>query len=215
MSSAEKGRFITIEGQDGAGKTSNLAFARALLEEANVNVVVTREPGGTRLGEALRELLLNGHDLQIDPMAELLMIFAARAQHLRQQIIPALEAGNWVLCDRFTDATFAYQSGGRGLPWDHVQRLETMVQRGLRPDLTLLLDVDLETGLARSGSRDAKTSDRFESEHDAFKLRVRGTYKNLARMHPQRIKIIDASSGLDTVQRQIHEVLTLFLEQVR
>lgn len=209
------GKFITMEGQDGAGKTTNLAFVRSLLEANDVEVLVTREPGGTGLGDALRELLLNRHDLGIDPLAELLMIFAARAQHLVHTIRPALEAGNWVLCDRFTDATFAYQCGGRGLPAGQVEQLQAMVQGELKPDLTLLLDVDPDTGRDRSGRRNSAESDRFESEPDAFRQRVREAYLELARRQPQRVRVIDASAGLEAVQKDLRRTLLEFLEQNR
>ena len=131
------GKFITIEGQDGAGKTTSVRFVERLIRDSNIELHVTREPGGTRLGEELRRIILDGHEFHIDAMAELLMMFAARAQHLSESIQPALSRGAWVLCDRFTDATFAYQSGGRGLPWANVESLQTLVQGCLRPDLTL------------------------------------------------------------------------------
>jgi dTMP kinase len=144
-----RGRFITVEGQDGAGKTTNLAFVRRRLEQARIAVLETREPGGTALGEMLREIVLHRRGLGVAPLAELLLIFAARAQHLQEKIEPALAGGTWVLCDRFTDATYAYQGGGCGLPEHSIGELERLVQGGLRPDLTLLLDVDTGTGMRR------------------------------------------------------------------
>ena len=211
MNKGQKGKFITVEGQDGAGKTTNIEYIRDQLKQYGIEVLLTREPGGTKLGEELRNLMLNGDDLPINDMAELLMMFAARAQHISEVIRPAISAGTWVLCDRFTDATFAYQSGGRGLPPHYVETLQRLVQGDLQPDLTLLLDVDLSTGQARSQQRNAGR-DRFESEQMAFKQRVRDAYLDLAHKHPNRICVIDASLGLSEVQKQILHVLNRFLE---
>ena len=211
MNKVPKGKFITVEGQDGAGKTTNIKFIRDQLKQSGIDVLLTREPGGTKLGEELRNLMLSVHDLAINDMAELLMMFAARAQHISQVIRPAIRAGTWVLCDRFTDATFAYQSGGRGLPPHSVETLERLVQGDLQPDLTLLLDVDLSTGQARSRQRNAGR-DRFESEQMAFKQRVRDAYLDLARQQPNRICVIDASLELSEVQKQILNVLNRFVE---
>ena len=211
MNKVQNGKFITVEGQDGAGKTTNIEFIRDLLEQKNIDVLVTREPGGTKLGEELRRLILNAHDVDIDDVAELLLMFAARAQHITEIIKPALNRGTWILCDRFTDATFAYQSGGRGLPPDYVETLQRLVQGDLEPDLTLLLDVDLSTGQARSRQRNTER-DRFESEHMAFKQRVRDTYLDLARRYPNRICVIDASLDLNQVQERIMQVLNRFVK---
>ena len=211
MNKGQKGKFITVEGQDGAGKTTNIDYIRDQLKQNGIEVLLTREPGGTKLGEELRNLMLNGDDLPINDMAELLMMFAARAQHISEVIRPAISAGTWVLCDRFTDATFAYQSGGRGLPPHYVETLQRLVQGDLQPDLTILLDVDLSTGQARSQQRNAGR-DRFESEQMAFKQRVRDAYLDLAHKHPNRICVIDASLGLSEVQKQILHVLNRFLE---
>ena len=156
------GRFITVEGQDGAGKTTSIRFVERLLRERGMDPIVTREPGGTRLGEELRRIVLDGHEYRIDALAELLMIFAARAQHLTETIRPALSDGRWVICDRFTDATYAYQGGGRDLPDGVVAQLEQLVQGELRPDMTLLLDAPVALGLQRAGSRG--DLDRFEQE---------------------------------------------------
>lgn len=212
MSKIDKGKFITVEGQDGAGKTTNLEFVHRKLQSSGFDVLLTREPGGTALGERLRELILGGHDLNIDAMAELLLMFAARAQHLAEIIVPALDSGRWVLCDRFTDATYAYQGGGRDLPCSYVQTLETLVQGQLRPDLTLLLDVDPDTGARRSRRR-CGDPDRFESEQIAFKRKVRQVYLDLARRHPGRIAVIDAAADLKQVQRQIEDKLDTFVAQ--
>lgn len=201
-----------MEGQDGAGKTTNVEFVHQLLKRRGVEVLLTREPGGTKLGEDLRHLILDGHDHNIDATAELLLIFAARAQHLAETILPALNAGIWVLCDRFTDATFAYQGGGRDLPMAHIRTLETLVQGNVRPDITLLLDVDINTGLIRSQQRNVVQPDRFEQEEIAFKQRVRDTYLSLAQLHPDRIHVIDASVDLEQVQYQIAQIIQEYVE---
>ena len=211
MNKVQQGKFITVEGQDGAGKTTNIKCIRDLLTQKNIDVLLTREPGGTKLGEKLRHLMLNSHDIEIDNVTELLLMFAARAQHLTETIKPALSAGTWVVCDRFTDATFAYQSGGRGLPTHYVETLQRLVQGDLQPDLTLLLDVDLAVGQARSHQREVER-DRFESEQTAFKQRVRDAYLDLARQHPDRIFVIDASVDLSQVHNQIRQVFNRFLE---
>ncbi|SEF92900.1 dTMP kinase [Marinobacterium lutimaris] len=195
------GYFITLEGIEGVGKTTNLNYVREKLEQRGIEVVVTREPGGTPLGEQIRELLLTPRDEKIANMAELLMVFAARAQHLESVIVPALERGAWVLCDRFTDATFAYQGGGRELDAEPVALLEKLVQGSVRPDLTLLLDLPVETGLARARARGKP--DRIESEKHAFFERVRTAYLEQARCEPARVAVIDAAPSLPDVQRAI------------
>ena len=203
------GRFITVEGSEGVGKSSNLDFIEALLREAGKAVVRTREPGGTELGETLRGILLDARQKAICDDAELLLMFAARAQHLAEVIRPALAAGKWVLCDRFTDATYAYQGGGRGIPFARIAVLEQWVQGDLRPDLTLLLDMPVEAGLARAGAR--SEPDRFEQEQTAFFERVRRAYLERARQAPGRFRIIDASPPLPEVQAQIRKALEQFL----
>ena len=215
MNKTGKGRFITVEGQDGAGKTTNINFIEQLLREHGVEVLSTREPGGTRLGEELRRLILDGHELNIYAMPEMLMIFAARAQHLEESILPALSTGKWVLCDRFTDATFAYQSGGRGLPWGNVETLENLVQGNLRPDLTVLLDIDLETSEHRARQRDSTEQDRFESQQAVFKQNVRRAYLDLSHRDPGRVQVVDSSLPLDDVRKQILRIIERFLENVR
>jgi dTMP kinase len=205
------GRFITIEGSEGAGKTTQLAFMREFLEQSGCPVTLTREPGGTGLGEELRALLL-GH--RADGMAlttETLLMFAARAEHLERVIRPALAAGQWVLCDRFTDATYAYQGGGRGLPMAQIAVLENWVQGDLRPDLTLLLDLPVTVGLARAGKRGA--ADRFERETVDFFERVRMTYLDLARQVPERYRIIDAARSVERVRVEVKSVLAQWLER--
>ncbi len=208
-----RGRFITIEGGEGGGKSTNLAHVRARLETAGIELVETREPGGTELGEKLRSLLLEPGEAPIGEDAELLLMFAARAQHIRQVIEPALAAGYWVLCDRFTDASFAYQGGGRGIAEERIAALAEWVQQGLQPDLTLLLDLPVEQGMARAGKRGAL--DRFEQEEMAFFERVRAAYLGLAEAHPDRFRVIDASPELSAVQAQIDRVLDVLLEAGR
>ena len=199
------GKFITLEGIEGVGKTSNLRFIQELLESAGHNCVVTREPGGTNLGEALRNLLLSHSDENMSADAELLMMFAARAEHLSKVIRPALANGQTVLCDRFTEATYAYQGGGRQLDVDKISALEDWVQGDLRPDLTLILDAPVEVGRARAGSR--SDPDRIEKEKDDFFQRVRSAYIEMAKHYPHRICLIDASLELKAVQHQIREML--------
>ena len=199
-----RGLFITFEGGEGVGKSTNMAFLETHLTERGVTLEVTREPGGTRLGEDIRELLLVPRGEAVDPMSELLMIFAARAQHISERIEPALAAGKWVLCDRFTDATYAYQSGGRGLDAGAVRALEQLVQGLLRPDYTLLLDAPVETGMQRA--LDRGELDRFEQEQVDFFQRVRRTYLQLAEQSSGRFRVIDASQPLEEVQQQMLKV---------
>lgn len=200
------GRFITLEGTEGVGKTTNLNYVRQHLERSGHEVVVTREPGGTPLAEEIRALLLSPRRESVAEMTELLLLFAARAQHLHTLIEPALARGAWVLCDRFTDATFAYQGGGRQLDEQPVALLEALVQGSRRPDLTLLLDVPVEIGLQRARKRGEL--DRFETEQVAFFERVRHVYLARAAAEPGRICVIDAQPPLDEVQRQIDVALS-------
>ena len=197
--------FITVEGGEGGGKSTNLAFIEKYLIEQGKDVVVTREPGGTELGEKLRQILLDPGNEGMNERAELLLMFAARAQHISQVIKPALDAGKTVLCDRFTDATYAYQGGGRCLPVEDIAILENWVQGDLRPDLTILLDLDIEIGLHRAGQRGDK--DRFEQEEKKFFQRVRQCYLQMANDQPERYRVIDASKPLDAVQSQIQQML--------
>lgn len=194
-----KPRFITLEGGEGVGKTTNLAFIEDYLTQRGVDLLRTREPGGTPLGERIRGLLLDSEGMSSS--AELLLVFAARAQHLEEVIRPALGAGRWVLCDRFTDASYAYQGGGRGLDLSVIGFLEQWIQVGLQPDLTLLLDTSIEVGMARVQER-AET-DRFESEPLGFFEKVRGAYLQRADQYPDRIKRVDASGNLESVQAGI------------
>ncbi len=199
------GRFITVEGIEGVGKSTNMDFIHRQLQAAGKDVVVTREPGGTPLAEAIRDLLLDPAHTGMDPLCELQLMFAARAEHLAKVIRPALAAGQWVLCDRFTDATYAYQGGGRGVDAAVIARLEDLVQGGFRPDLTLLLDVPAKLGLSRAGQRGAL--DRFEREQVEFFERVRQAYLDMARAHPGRYRIIDANQPLEAVQQMIRVYL--------
>jgi dTMP kinase len=199
------GKFITLEGIEGVGKTSNLAYIRELPQQHGRECIETREPGGTPLGESLRSILLEHRHDGMSADAELLLMFAARAEHLARVILPALNAGKYVLCDRFTEATYAYQGGGRGLSDSRIAELESWVQGELRPDLTLVLDAPVHIGRARAGSR--STPDRIEKEHDDFFTRVRDTYLRLADHYPQRIAVIDANMALVDVQNQIKRVL--------
>ncbi len=205
MNNEKPGTFITLEGIEGVGKTSNLRFIQELLESSGYDCVVTREPGGTNLGEALRGLLLSHSDDGMSADAELLMMFAARAEHLAKVIRPALAENRTVLCDRFTEATYAYQGGGRLLDVKKISDLETWVQGDLRPDLTIILDAPVEVGRARAGKRSAP--DRIEKEKDDFFQRVREAYIELANNNPNRICLIDASKTLPEVQQQIQEKL--------
>jgi len=199
------GKFITIEGGEGVGKSTNADFIQSALESRGCEVVVTREPGGTALGEALRSLLLSADIESPVAMAELLIIFAARAQHLTTVIEPALAAGKWVLCDRFTDATYAYQGWGRNIDQRAIASLEQLVQGARRPDLTVLLDMDPSLGLSRAKER--SELDRFEQEELTFFNRVREGYLARAKEEPARWLIIDASKTLDEVTTVIGQAL--------
>lgn len=201
---SQPGKFITIEGTEGVGKTTNIEFIKQWLNENNIDFIATREPGGTPLAEQLRGLLLQPRDEAVDETAELLMVFAARAQHLNQVIIPALEQGKWVLCDRFTDATYAYQGGGRQMNTETIGNLENLVQRALRPDAVLLLDIPVEQGLERARGRGEL--DRFEQEDIAFFERVRTAYLQRAKNNDD-YHVLDASQPLEQVQAQLKTVL--------
>ncbi|MDH3608984.1 MAG: dTMP kinase [Gammaproteobacteria bacterium] len=190
-----QGKFITFEGTEGVGKTTQIQLLEKYLKTKNIKCLVTREPGGTILGERIRKLLLNNDALDIDPMAELLLMFSARAQHLKDVIYPALKDNIWVLCDRFTDASYAYQGGGRGLPYASIRRIETVVQDGFTADLTILLSGDIESGMRRVSKRGDK--DRFELEKIEFFERVRHSYLNLAKANPERFSIVDADQTID------------------
>ncbi|MEH6491111.1 dTMP kinase [Halopseudomonas sp.] len=207
------GLFITFEGPEGAGKSTNLQYLADILSEAGAEPLLTREPGGTPIAEQIRALLLANHDEQMDDDAELLLMFAARAQHLNRVIRPALAAGRIVISDRFTDATYAYQGGGRGIDPERIAVLEGWVQGSLRPDLTLLFDVPVEVGLARAKAR--STLDRFEQEERAFFDGVRNTYLRRAALAPDRYRVIDGSGSLASVQAALQPVAQWILEQWR
>ncbi len=204
------GRLVTVDGGEGAGKTTQIGFMREYLERRGYRVVTTREPGGTSLGEEIRALLLGHRDGGMTLAAETLLMFAARAEHLAKIIRPALATGCWVLCDRFTDATYAYQGGGRGLPLERIAVLEDWVQGELRPDLTLLLDVPVATGLMRAGRRGV--ADRFEREDVDFFERVRAMYLERAAREPDRYRIVDASQSVEAVRAEVETVLAKWLE---
>lgn len=199
------GKFITLEGGEGVGKTTNLSYITTQLATHGIDYVVTREPGGTLLAEKVRGLLLSTHEENVCEMTELLLIFAARAQHLDKVILPALKAGKWVVSDRFTDATYAYQGGGRGLSEVTIAQLEQMVQGDMRPDLTLILDLPPEIGLERARQR--AELDRFEREKLEFFTRVRAAYRQRALAEPRRCVLIDASQALEQVQQAIARAL--------
>ena len=199
-----KPRFITLDGIDGAGKSTNLAVMKAWFEKHKLPVLFTREPGGTPAGEALREILLNPAT-QVSLRTETLLMFAARQQHLETVILPALKNGTHVVSDRFTDATFAYQGGGRGVPLQDIATLEHWVQGDFRPDLTLLLDVPLEVSMARINQ--TREKDRFEQEAAEFFNRVREVYLQRAAKQPERYAVIDSSQSLDAVKTQIETAL--------
>lgn len=205
------GSFITLEGSEGVGKTTNLEYIKILLDDAGIDYIVTREPGGTALGESLRDILLGHQHEGMASDTELLLMFAARAEHIDKLIRPALQKGQWVLCDRFTDATYAYQGGGRGLDMSRIAILEDYVQGDLRPDLTILLDAPVEIGRQRAGQRSA--ADRFEKEQEQFFNKVRATYLKLEEKEPERIKVVDASVDLGSVQSQIAFIIHNFIQQ--
>ncbi len=207
------GLFITLEGPEGAGKSTNREYLAERLREQGLDVVMTREPGGTPLAERIRELLLAPSDETMAVDTELLLMFAARAQHLAQVILPALDRGAVVLCDRFTDATYAYQGGGRGLSQARIATLETFVQGSLRPDLTLVFDLPVEVGLARAAARGRL--DRFEQEGQDFFEAVRQAYLQRAQGDPQRYSVLDAAQPLEAVQRAIDALLPGILERCR
>jgi len=206
----KKGRLITIEGIEGVGKSTNVSFTADCIRQAGIVVVVTREPGGTPLAEAIRSLLLDSEPGSVPNSCELLLMFAARASHLSDLIRPALGRGDWVVCDRFTDASFAYQGSGRGMDYEAIASLENFVQQGLTPDLTLLLDAPMEVVDARREQRDV--TDRFERENSAFFRRVQAGYQAIAEREPDRIKVIDAAHSLDDVQASIRDVLDSFIK---
>ncbi len=205
-----RGAFISLEGIEGVGKSTNVAFTADAVRSAGFEVVTTREPGGTPFGERVREWILNGDHGALSADIEALLMFAARARHLDEVIRPALAAGRWVVCDRFTDATFAYQGGGRGASHTLLEALRREIQKGTEPDLTLLLDAPLDVGAARISNRKL---DHFEREQRPFFERVRAAYLTLAAEEPTRIKIVDAAASLERVQQQIATQVRALLDQ--
>jgi len=201
-------RFLTIEGIEGVGKSTQVARLSAALRQRGIDHVVTREPGGTPLAESIRALVLTRHPEPLPPTAELLLMFAARAVHLNNLIEPNLADGRWVLCDRFTDATYAYQGGGRGVSESSIRQLESLVQGARRPDLTFLLDAPVEVALARASQRNATAAlDRFESERAEFFARVREAYIARAAAEPGRMRLVDAAGSPDEVCAQMTKIL--------
>ena len=207
----ERGLFITVEGVEGAGKSTQLSFIDSYLRAAGISLVVTREPGGTPLAEEIRELLLRPRDAGMAPTTELLLMFAARAEHLEQKIMPAIRRGDWVLCDRFTDATYAYQGGGRNLNKSLITELEQLVQGDHRPDLTIYLDLPVATGLERARKRGQL--DRFEQEDVGFFERVRKAYLERSRQLPGIYRVVDASQSIEDVKLQIRNILDAILPE--
>ena len=205
-----RAKFITLEGGEGAGKSTSRDFIVSLLESQNIPFIQTREPGGTPIGETLRNVLLSKEGTAPSVTAELLMVFAARAQHLHEVIEPALRDGKWVLCDRFTDATYAYQGYGRGFELGQIEALEALVQRGRHPDLTILFDIDPRLGMTRARQR--AELDRFEEEHVEFFDRVREGYLTRAKSE-ERFRVIDASQSIDLVQQALRELLLPMLSE--
>lgn len=208
--SDNQGRLITLEGIEGSGKSTNLNYIANCLQQKGIDHICTREPGGTALSEKLRSLLLD-NSLTIEPLAELLMMFASRAQLLAEQIIPNLSNGVWVICDRFTDASYAYQGGGRQLGLEAVASLQQLVQQQLRPDLTLIFDIPVTEGLLRAKRRN--TLDRFEAETIDFFQRVRETYQTIAADNKDRCRLLDATQPLPAVQKQVLHQLEQFIDR--
>ena len=200
-----KGRFITIEGVEGVGKSTNISYIERFLEARDIKFVSTREPGGTALAERIRDVLLDKAESSMDPMTELLLMFAARKQHTEELIKPALERGEWVICDRYTDSSYAYQGGGRGLDSKIISKVEKLTLGSFKPDLNIVLDLPVKKGLARAGNRGEL--DRFELESEKFFKRVRATFLARAKTH-KRYHVINASRSLSAVQGKIGAALT-------
>jgi dTMP kinase len=205
----QKSLFITLEGVEGAGKSSLMGYVAELFSGAGRDVVLTREPGGTKTGEQIRNILLDSNNIGLSNDTELLLMFAARAQHIEEIITPALSSGKIVICDRFTDASYAYQGGGRGIDHARIRHLEEWVQKGLKPDLTLLFDLDVKIGLERAGKRG--DADRFEQEEISFFERIRSCYLDRAEKEPERFRTIDSSQSFDNVKQQIQDILKTHL----
>ncbi len=207
---AVRGRFITFEGTEGVGKSTQMKNAAQTLESLGIDYLVTREPGGTPMAETIREVLLAPRAESVHEMTELLLMFAARAQHLHTRILPALDAGQWVLCDRFTDATFAYQGGGRGVSKERIAVLESLVQGDVRPDHVILLDAPVETGMSRAKHRGEL--DRFEQEDIEFFQRIRDSYLERATASPAQYHIVNAALPLEQVSASVAALLTALVK---
>ena len=213
MAAKTRGKFITIEGLDGCGKSTQLGKVAAVLRAQGIDVVLTREPGGTPAGESIRGVLLDSRTTGLAPMAELALMFASRAQHLHEVILPALAAGRWVLCDRFTDSSEAYQGGGRKVGVEPVRQLHKLLCDGIQPDLTLLMDSEVSASVARARRRNTAAAsgphdeNRFEQESRAFFERVRNAYLAIAKREPERVVLLDARQPIETVHREIVEAV--------
>ena len=207
-----RGKFITVEGIEGTGKSTNIEFVTELIESRGLTVLRTREPGGTPMAEKIRQLLLDHGQEPVPDIAELLLFFASRSLHLNNAIAPALTRGEWVICDRFTDASRAYQGAGRGLDVDRIEKLADWVQQGLEPDITLLLDAPAEVGMARTAGRDQ--NDRMDNETLEFYQRVRDGYLNLAEIHSDRFRVINADQSLADVRQSISACLEPLLSEI-
>ncbi len=207
-----QGKFITIEGSEGAGKSTNMCFVQDFLSSKNIEFISTREPGGTEISEKIRDLLLDKSNSSLCDDAELLLMFAARAQHLNELIKPTLAAGKWVISDRFTDASYAYQGGGRGLSWEKITQLEQWVQGSLRPDATILLDIPVDIGMQRV--RERGEADRFEQEQLSFFNRIRDAYLRLAKENPKRFHIVDTQPAIEDVHKQMRTVMEMITDSV-
>lgn len=210
MSQLKQGKFITVEGVEGVGKSTNIELIAQLVREAGYEVVITREPGGTQLGERIRQILLDKAEHGMTSMTELLLMFAARAQHVEELIKPSIASGTWVICDRFTDSSYAYQGAGRDMGSEPVSALETLIMGEFRPDLTLILDLDVATGLSRATA--SAEADRFESEARTFFEKVRAAFVSRAAADP-RYQLIDASGDLPEVQAEIRAAMAQVLGQ--
>jgi dTMP kinase len=206
------GIFVTLEGIEGVGKTTSMRFLAEYLHQHDVPVLITREPGGTPLADDIRHFLLNEHDEEVQPETELLLMFAARAQHIAKVIRPALQAGKLVICDRFTDTSYAYQGAGRGIEKSKIKALEDVVQDGLKPDLTILLDAPIEVGLSRIQKREK--TDRFESETKNFFVKCRQGYLELAAAEPERFVTVNADQSLESLQKELVGILASAIKQV-
>lgn len=209
----QRGRFITVEGVEGGGKSSNIQYIADFLAQHKIDCVITREPGGTTVAEAIRAVVLDKRLPNMHPDTELLLMFAARAEHLQKKILPALHAGQWVISDRFTDATYAYQGGGRGINTTRIAALERWTQGEVQPDLTLLLDLDVEVGLQRTRQRGEV--DRFEEETVAFFQRIRQHYLQRAKCYPERYRVINAAQPLMQVQQQLNQTLAQYFARTQ